>query len=312
MTDIFNHAHETQIDLTTHFESSLEVLMEKYLGQSQDGGTPSRLADSIRYSLLAPGKRIRPRLLLTCAKMLDLPIEQAMPAAVALEMIHCFTLIHDDLPCMDNDDFRRGRPSNHKKFDESTALLAGDGLMALAIEVFLESPVKPFALHKGLKRLLWALGPRGVIGGQAAEASLNTRSSLNDLKLMHRQKTGALFTAALLLPYDLRPHDLSQMQINNENTQEGKTLASFADALGLAFQMADDLEDEAQGTLLGPESRNPNNVLFYLSPQEASKQASDTLRAATYEVTQIWKEKTQPLATLADEVLEKLKSSCKV
>src|SRR4051812_16882955 len=97
------------------FEKELESTLYRFLFR-KDGKTPINLETSIRYSLLAPGKRIRPRLLLATAEMLKLPLSSSLPAAIALEMIHCFTLIHDDLPCMDNDDFRRGMPSNHKKF----------------------------------------------------------------------------------------------------------------------------------------------------------------------------------------------------
>ena len=121
-----------------NIEQHLSETLERFF-QTQEGFTPPHLQESIRYSLLSPGKRIRPRLLLASGQMLDVPHQALLPAAIAVEMVHCFTLIHDDLPCMDNDDFRRGIPTNHKKFGESLALLAGDSLMALAIDVFLES-----------------------------------------------------------------------------------------------------------------------------------------------------------------------------
>ena len=311
----------------SNFEASLKELLEKYLhlkpdvssdlflgaissahsstnsstrsSQSPFGSTPQSLAESIRYSLLAPGKRIRPRLLLGCAEMLGLPARTAMPAAVTLEMLHCFTLIHDDLPCMDNDDFRRGLPSNHKKFDESTALLAGDALMALAVEVFLESPVQPALLLKGLKRLTWAMGPRGVIGGQAAEATLHENSQLDDLKTMHRQKTGALFVASLLIPQDFCAIP--------DQSPEGLALLSFADSLGLAFQMADDLEDEIADNK--PALRKTSSILFYLSSKDAAQMASQSLSSATEQISRIWKEKASPLTQIAEEVLNKIKLS---
>jgi geranylgeranyl diphosphate synthase type II len=270
-------------------EAALKDALKRTL-LGPDGTTPGPLAESIRYSLLSPGKRIRPRLLLACAEMLGLTRDQVLPAAIALEMVHCFTLIHDDLPCMDDDDFRRGMPSNHKKFGESTALLAGDALMALAVEVFLGSDVSAELLILGLKRLVWAMGPRGVIGGQADESLLGPESRLADLQQMHRQKTGALFSAALLIPQDFAG-------ISNRS-EKGHALFHFADELGLAFQIADDLEDAA-------EQHAPTSVLYYLSSSEAQIMTIGNLGRATEQLKMQWGERAAKLSEIATEVVRK-------
>ncbi len=281
------------------FDAALTKTLEHFLVQP-DGVTPRSLQESIRYSLLSPGKKIRPRLLLACAEMLELPAMEALPAAISIEMIHCFTLIHDDLPCMDDDDMRRGQPSNHKKFGESTALLAGDSLIALAFDVFLESPVEPLRLKAGLKRLVWAAGPRGVTGGQAAESDLSKDSTLEQLYQMHRQKTGALFIASVLIPKDLAG-------ISDESA-EGQSILSFADELGLGFQVADDLEDLQEES---PESfkPKPTSVLFFMSPEQARQQTLERLTLASQRLSEHWGDRAESLTQIAKEVIHKLQIS---
>lgn len=275
----------------------------------EEGQTPSHLAESMHYSLMAPGKRIRPRLLLATAEMLGLDLDQALPAALALEMIHCFSLIHDDLPCMDNDDYRRGLPSNHKKFGESLALLAGDAFIPLATEVFLESKVAPLLLIKGLKRFLGAAGPRGVIGGQAAESLLGSHSKIEELRQMHSQKTGALFKAAVLIPKDFA-------KIEDESLK-GKAICSFANELGLAFQVADDLEDQmtedprkTQQTRLNfvenLKSEPVTSILHYISAAEASEITLEKLDRAKAELERHWEHKATPVLKIADEIRSKM------
>jgi geranylgeranyl diphosphate synthase type II len=285
-----NDLHEISND----FENGLKKALDQQLQQKFfDGSTPSNLDASIRYSLLAPGKRIRPRLTLACARMLGLSIEAALPPAYAIEMIHCFTLIHDDLPCMDNDDFRRGKPSNHKVHGESIALLAGDALIPVAINVYLEAQqhVSPESLLRGLKRLNWAMGPCGVIGGQAAEALMNKDSKLAELRQMHAQKTGALFSASILIPMDLAG-------ISSESAK-GRALETFASELGLGFQVADDLDDAT-------ETHAPTSILHFLSEEEARQTTHQSLETATRGLTMQWGEAATPLVRIAEEVLRNL------
>ena len=281
-----------RVDVDTYLKEALDRHLDK-----ADGKTPKNLADSIRYSLLGPGKRIRPRLLLACAEMVKIPDLAAVPAAASLEMIHCFTLIHDDLPCMDNDDFRRGRPSNHKQYGEGIALLAGDALMALALETFLDASehVKPPLLLRGLSRFIWAMGPRGVTGGQAAEALLSPKSKLEDLSLMHAQKTGALFSASILIPMDFAGI--------KEDSSQGLALELFAKELGLSFQVVDDLDDEAEGV-----PANPNSILFYVDRKSAQANTLMRLESATKSLSSNWGDAAVPLLQIAAEVSKKLET----
>jgi geranylgeranyl diphosphate synthase type II len=273
------------------FEQSLSSFLERRLGSD----VPENLAASIRYSLLAPGKRIRPRLALASAQMLDLNETAALAVAASIEMIHCFTLIHDDLPCLDNDDFRRGQPSNHKKFDEATALLAGDALMAMAFETLMEAQdhVDPRALLMGMKRLTQAVGPHGVIGGQAAESLLTPKSTLEDLHFMHARKTGALFEAALLIPKDLAG-GFSDRNLPDE-------LDLFAKELGSAFQVADDVLDADQDS-----GRSPTSILSYVGEAEARSTSFRQLTQACASLKSRWQERSRPLIEIAEEVLKVL------
>lgn len=278
-------------------EGPLASALERHL-TGKDGRTPPNLAESIRYSLLAPGKRIRPRLSLACAAMVGLDERAALPPALALEMIHCFTLIHDDLPCMDDDDFRRGKPSNHKIYGEAIALLAGDALMALALDVFLDAAphAKGSGLATALRRFAWCTGPRGVIGGQAAEALLTASSPFEAMRTMHAQKTGALFSAALLIPMDLAGI--------REESPEGGAIARFAAELGLAFQIADDLDDAQQDAKA--EAPSPTSILHYRTAEQARSETRARLESACRELESRWNEGARPLVAIAHEVLRSL------
>lgn len=275
-------------------EGALSQALDRHLAD-RDGQTPANLAESIRYSLLAPGKRIRPRLALACARMIGLDPAAALPAALAIEMIHCFTLIHDDLPCMDDDDFRRGRPSNHKVYGDALALLAGDALMMVALDTLTEaaSHAQPQAFARALRRFTWASGPRGVIGGQAAESLLGPASTLAELEKMHAMKTGALFSASLLIPKDLAGVP--------DTGARGESIERFACELGLAFQIADDLEDAEK------EAKEPTSILSYVSADQARSDTLRRLKAATQALGEAWgATQSSELAAIAGEVCKSL------
>jgi geranylgeranyl diphosphate synthase, type II len=283
------------MDSALDLEKALSQALERHLNSSGEAQTPPNLAEAIRYSLLAPGKRIRPRLGLACARMTGLCPEAALPAALSVEMIHCFTLIHDDLPCMDDDDYRRGRPSNHKVHGEALALLAGDALMMLALDTFADAlpHVSSENFSRALQRFAWASGPRGVIGGQAAENLLSAQSSLEQLEHMHALKTGALFSAALLLPMDLAgilPQD-----------PRGQAIIRFAAELGAAFQVADDLEDQDQDS-----TGDRTSILSHLSAQEARTRTLQKLKATVENLRGVWGDSAGELVAVADEVATSL------
>ena len=257
--------------------------------------TPVRLRESIAYSLLGPGKRIRPRLALTTGALLGLSTDVAMAGALAVELIHCFTLIHDDLPCLDNDDVRRGRPSNHKQFDEATALLAGDALQSLAFEAILSAPIPNDSARilKATRRLAQVIGPRGVIGGQMAESALTEKSKFEDLIQMHRLKTGALFDASILIACDLAGHA--------ENERSFQSLSNFATALGGAFQILDDLDDAQQDS-----TRTPVNTIYYRKPKDAAEFAQHHLREACARLQDCFQTRASELMAFANELSEQL------
>lgn len=205
---------------------------------------PTRLVDAIRYALLAPGKRLRPGLVLMAAEASGGDPQDAMPAAVAVEMVHAYSLVHDDLPAMDDDDRRRGRPTVHIQFDEATAILAGDALLAEAFHHLAREVPQPARAIEAIRILAAAAGPEALVGGQtddlAAESGDN--QTLERLEAIHRRKTGALIAAAV---------DLGAV-LGGATESTRMTLANYSRDLGLAFQVVDDLLDfTAEETAVG-------------------------------------------------------------
>jgi geranylgeranyl diphosphate synthase, type II len=199
-------------------------------------GCPARLAEAMRYSLLAPGKRLRPMLVLLAAEACGGTMEKAMPAACAVEMVHAYSLIHDDLPAMDDDDLRRGRPTCHKAFGEATAILAGDGLLALAFEVLAKNIDPPGVAAACCATLAEAAGPCQLVGGQADDLAAETNrmeGELSSLESIHSRKTGAMIRAALRLGGLTAGADAAGLAALDE----------YGWRLGLAFQITDDLLD---------------------------------------------------------------------
>ncbi|WP_417851915.1 polyprenyl synthetase family protein [Thalassoglobus sp.] len=223
-------------ELSTYL-ASLRLLIEERLKFDTELSKqcPQKLQEAIRYSLLAPGKRVRPCLALMACEACGGDIKAALPAASALEMIHCYSLIHDDLPAMDDDDLRRGRPTNHIQFGESTAILAGDGLLTLAFETLAKGITDPQVAIACVADLASAAGVEGMVGGQQAdlEGEEIEDISLEHLESIHRRKTGRLLTAPLIMGGRIAGADVETL--NN--------LKIYGESVGLAFQIADDLLD---------------------------------------------------------------------
>ena len=213
-----------------------QALRDALIEPEQDwprDGIPRNLNTAMRYSLLAGGKRLRPTLLLAACHLLLDDVSAALPFAAAVEMIHTYSLIHDDLPAMDNDDLRRGKPSNHKAFGEATAILAGDALLNLAYELMGRS-AHPRAL-KALSAIALAAGSSGMIAGQAADMWMEGREADQDmLRYIHSHKTADLITAPVVAGLILAGADDRQLE-------QGRMYGCH---LGLAFQIVDDLLDE--------------------------------------------------------------------
>ncbi len=227
---------------------------------------------AIRYSLLAGGKRLRPVLALAVCDMLSGDLEEVLPYACAIEMIHTYSLIHDDLPAMDNDDYRRGKLTNHKMYGESLAVLAGDGLLNMAFEVMLDSTSnKPNNLENKIKAMAYiakSSGVRGMIGGQVIDTeSENKEISIETLEYMHRCKTGALIKAPVV----------SAAIICNTSSEDLRNLEMYAEGIGLAFQIKDDILDvegstEKLGKKVGSDASNKKTTYVSLYGLEKSKQ----------------------------------------
>jgi geranylgeranyl diphosphate synthase, type II len=196
---------------------------------------PARLAEAMRYSVLGGGKRLRPMLAMLAADACGADPVVALPAACAVELVHTYSLIHDDLPAMDNDDLRRGRPTCHKAFDEATAVLAGDALLTLAFEILARCVAPPEAATACVRTLAEAAGPAGMVGGQMADLEAEGRddATLEALEAIHRRKTGALLRAALRL---------GGLSVGAPEWTL-RALDDYGRGVGLAFQIIDDLLD---------------------------------------------------------------------
>ena len=217
------------------YQQRIEGVLSRAL--QVEGGATDRLLEAMRYSTLAGGKRVRPVLVYATGESLGASLETLDAAAAAVELIHVYSLVHDDLPAMDNDDLRRGRPTCHRAFDEATAILTGDALQARAFEVLAHAPasISANARIEMLRVLADGIGTRGMAGGQAIDlAAVKQSLTESALERMHRQKTGALIQASVLL---------GAISAELEDTRERAALAEFGAEIGLAFQIQDDILD---------------------------------------------------------------------
>ena len=212
-------------------QAATEIALAHYLPLADS----AELQAAMRYAVLGGGKRVRPLLVQAAGELFDADATCLARAASAIEMIHAYSLVHDDMPCMDDDALRRGKPTVHIHFNEATALLVGDALQSQAFLVLADMPIEPSRCVVMLRLLAHASGANGMCGGQAIDlASIGVRLSLSELEQMHRLKTGALLRAAVLLGAwcgkALTP-------------EESTALEAYADAIGLAFQVVDDVLD---------------------------------------------------------------------
>ena len=248
---------------------------EQLANALDDNDMPSRLREAMQYSVLGDGKRVRPLLAYASGELCGLNAEDSDCIAASVEMVHAYSLIHDDLPAMDDDDLRRGKPTTHKAFDEATAILAGDALQALAFEMLCVDPVlssRPRAQSRIISWLARSIGPAGMVGGQALDLYAENRSlDESALEDVHRRKTGQLIRAAIMMPSELA--DMSSDARSN--------LDCFAREIGLVFQIRDDLLEVEQDTeTLGKSAASDaeNNKSTYpsvLGVEGASRRADE-------------------------------------
>ena len=237
----------------------------------------SEVCRAARYSLLGGGKRIRAVLVLSVCDLLGGDKAAAGQFAAAVEMLHCYSLIHDDLPCMDNDDLRRGRPSCHKAFDEATAMLAGDVLLTEAFEVVANAPASAQACVRAARALGAGAGSRGMVYGQELDLKYEALAAIEDqLRLIHRNKTGALINAAVQMGAAAAEAD----------TETCRVLEAYAYGLGLVFQIVDDVLDvtstpEQLGKPIGSDSENGKTTFATLYGVQGAMDLAQKLNAET-------------------------------
>lgn len=291
--------------------SSYAQIVERRLGeilQDQCGGdnrnSAALLGDAMRYGVLNGGKRLRPFLTLQAAHLFDVDVENALDVACAVECVHCYSLIHDDLPAMDDDDVRRGVPTVHKKYDEATAILAGDALLTLAFELLAKNTTQQSAdvgieLVSGLAR---ASGYGGMVGGQALDLAAEDRPALELDEILRIQtlKTGALIEFSL---------DAGAL-IGGATDAQRKALGNYGRAVGLAFQIADDLLDvegaaEKVGKAVGKDERSGKKTFISHFGVEGARARVRELEAEAVAALEMFGERAGVLSDVAAFVVKR-------
>lgn len=235
------------------------------------------LFDAMRYSLLAGGKRLRPALTLAFCVLCGGKAENALPFAAAVEMVHTYSLIHDDLPCMDNDDLRRGRPTNHKVYGEATAVLAGDGLLTASFRFLTRAKLPAAQIVRAVQVLSLCAGELGMVGGQALDMEAEKRACTEkEVRAIQSRKTGALISAACQLGVIAAGGSVMQQE----------AASAYADAIGLAFQIEDDILDvvgdaDKIGKAVGVDEHKNTFVRLYGVDACREMIAAETQRAIT-------------------------------
>ncbi len=290
------------MDFFTEFEAKINLVnqsMQKYFAKQENH--QKTIYDAMEYSLFSGGKRIRPVLCAACAELFG-NAEDAMPFGCALEMIHTYSLIHDDLPCMDDDDLRRGKPTNHVVYGEAMAVLAGDALLNYAFETVLRhSQVAPALTLEGLKILAESSGTEGMIGGQVIDLeSEGTAIDSVTLMAMHVCKTGALIMAAAKMG----------ALIGGGTKEDVLNMEKFARYLGVAFQIKDDILDvesttDVLGKPVGSDSENEKTTFVTLYGLEQSKKMLEDYTRKAVEVLETYGDRAEFLRGLSDFLLKR-------
>ena len=271
-------------------EQTLEGLLP------QPAGLHRRVQEAVRYAIFAGGKRLRPFLVLSSAAVFGAPQDQALRVAAAIEALHTYSLVHDDLPAMDDDDLRRGRPTTHKQFDEATAILAGDALLTLAFEILADPATHPSAEVRCqlISLLARAGGSEGMIGGQMMDIDAPGRShTADEVILLQRMKTGALFEFSCE----------AGAVLGGRGTEDRERLRGYARDFGLAFQITDDLIDvkssaEAAGKQVGKDEAQGKATLVSIHGVDGAEREALALAARAAEAVAGYGAAAEPLTVL--------------
>ena len=286
--------------------SEFEGLIESYqkrINHKLEGLLPSDdsiLAEAMRYSVLNGGKRLRPILVYLTAELGEAENQSLDILAGAIELIHCYSLIHDDLPSMDDDDLRRGYPTTHKKYDEATAILAGDALQPLAFELISNISTSDNSKLSMIRSLARSCGYSGMVGGQIKDIHSHNIEDVNSLDLMHSEKTGSLIQSSIETSGILSGLELADI----------KTLTEYGSKIGLAFQIQDDIIDiESPSSISGKDQGSDieKDKITYPSivGLDESKDKAQKLASEAKEILQPLNKNTDNLCELADHIVSR-------
>jgi geranylgeranyl diphosphate synthase type II len=287
------------LQVTRSLRQRVDAALDDYTQYGPD--CPAALAAAIRHSLLAPCKRLRPTLVLMACQACGCDYAAALPAACAVEMVHTYSLIHDDLPAMDDDDLRRGQPSCHAKFGEGTAILAGDALLAQAFEVLATGIQPPEVAARCCGELARAAGACNLVGGQQDDLEAERKElGIGELERIHRRKTGAIMGVSLRLGALIARASEGQLA----------ALAAYGERLGMAFQIVDDLldlngDEQALGKRTRKDSQHGKLTFPSVLGIDESRQRAQQLIAEAISALAPLGERAAPLAKLAQFVLQR-------
>ncbi|AFY93689.1 geranylgeranyl diphosphate synthase CrtE [Chamaesiphon minutus] len=296
-------SHPATFDLVAYL-TERQPQIEAALDAAIRPGYPDTIYDAMRYSLLAGGKRLRPMLCLASCELIGGSLDSVMPMACALEMVHTMSLIHDDLPAMDDDDYRRGKLTNHKVYGEDIAILAGDGLLAYSFEYIATQTqgVSADRVLKAIAHLAKAVGANGLVGGQVVDLESEGKPdiSVETLTYIHNHKTGALLKACVVCGAILAGATEAQLE----------KLSKFAHNIGLAFQIIDDILDitatQAElGKTAGKDIQAQKATYPKLWGLEESKRQADKLVAEAKAILAEFGDRARPLQALADYITDR-------
>ena len=290
-------------DRAPEYKARVERVMEEFIATQNVQG---RIGEAIKYAISTDGKRIRPLLVYATAELLGVARQIADYPATAIELVHIYSLVHDDLPSMDDDDLRRGKPTVHKRFDEATGILVGDALLTFAFELLSQSGADPSVIVEWVQILSNAAGAKGMVAGQSKDLEgQSSILSLGELERMHRQKSGALIEACLLTI----SNNAVSLQVENIN-HKAKRLKGFGHHIGLAFQICDDLLDvEGSTELLGkPQGsdaiNNKSTFVSIMGLEPARDRMHQELRSAKKQLASFGSE-AEGLNWIADYVVSR-------